>query len=545
MFRNLDKNAFNPLAANTVLANGSMKRNSTLTGLIIVCLVVFSVSSCCAVALAEDWSMYRHDAGNTGASSSDAANNVLLWKFYTGNKILSTAATGNGVVYITSNNGTLYALNAQSGTVNWKYSWTGNISSSPAAVDGMVYIGYTWNGKAGYLDGVNITGYHVWRAQNDVGGYSSSCTVVNGVVYLGCNDGRVYAESASTGAVAWYSFVGGNIFSSPAVVDGIVYIGSENGYLYSLNASTGKVIWKFYTDNAIFASPAVEGNTVYINSDNGTLYAIDTSNGNELWRACFGTGDHADDSPAVAYGMVYVGSRNGYYAFNSSTGQQIWFFTSPYSARQYTGYVYSSPAVADGVVYFGSSDNYLFALDAFTGQMVWSYKTGDFLFASPAIADGCVYIGSYDGYLYAFGDKNSTMPSPSPSAVPTPTVTPKPSSTPTVKPTVTPSPTPTATPIPTPTVTPSPTPTVSPTATPLPTATPAPSTTPKATSSPASITNPTNPNQTPIPLDPYQNQQAYNNVEVTQSESEDVTILGAVAAVSAVALVTLLRTKNL
>ena len=39
--------------------------------------------------------------------------------------------------------------------------------------------------------------------------------------------------------------------------------------------------------------------------------------------------------------------------------------------------VLSSPAVADGVVYVGADDDNLYAINASTGVLLWSYKTGD------------------------------------------------------------------------------------------------------------------------------------------------------------------------
>jgi outer membrane protein assembly factor BamB len=71
------------------------------------------------------------------------------------------------------------------------------------------------------------------------------------------------------------------------------------------------------------------------------------------------------------------------------------------------GFVYSSPAVANGVVYVGSSDKKLSAFKADgCGQVrcgaLWTAETGGSVYSSPAVANGVVYVGSFDKKLYAF-----------------------------------------------------------------------------------------------------------------------------------------------
>ena len=67
--------------------------------------------------------------------------------------------------------------------------------------------------------------------------------------------------------------------------------------------------------------------------------------------------------------------------------------------------VQSSPAVVNGVVYFGGEDYNVYAMNASTGALLWSYKTGGGVYSSPAVANGMVYIGSDDHKMYAFGLK--------------------------------------------------------------------------------------------------------------------------------------------
>ncbi|MGH2565240.1 MAG: PQQ-binding-like beta-propeller repeat protein, partial [Ginsengibacter sp.] len=85
---------------------------------------------------------------------------------------------------------------------------------------------------------------------------------------------------------------------------------------------------------------------------------------------------------------------NNMYAFDAATGQVLWTFTTGLSIE-------SSPAVADGILYFGSDDHYIYALDALTGQLKWKYQTGFNTSSSPTIVNGVLYTGSDDNNLYA------------------------------------------------------------------------------------------------------------------------------------------------
>ena len=153
--------------------------------------------------------------------------------------------------------------------------------------------------------------------------------------------------------------------------------------------------WSYITFGSVETSPAVAKGVVYVGSDGFRVYALNANTGAELWS--FTTGNMVDSSPAVANGVVYVGSEdNNVYALNAKTGAKRWSYATG-------GYVTSSPAVANGVVYVGSYDNNVYAFDAKTGAKLWSYTTGSYA-ADPVVANGVVYVGdTFGSTVYAFG----------------------------------------------------------------------------------------------------------------------------------------------
>lgn len=315
-----------------------------------------------------------------------AAPAKLPWEFQTTSAIFSSPAIVDGVIYVGSLDGSMYALGSNSGPAHWQFTTGAGILSSPAVADGIVYFG----SEDTNLYAVDAaTGREVWRFATSAE-VSSSPAVVDGVVYVGGMDTYVYAVDAKTGDEIWKVRIG-PAFSSPAVVDGVVYIGAAQS-VFALNAATGEEVWTVPTGGPIESSPAVVGDTVYIANDVGFVLAVNRETGEERWR--FQAGDAVISSVAVAEGKVFFGSNDqNVYAVDAETGQQVWIYA--------TGdQVLSSPAVADGVVFVGSFDGFIYGLDAETGAERWRYQGGP-MFGSPSVVDGVVYFGSADGRLLA------------------------------------------------------------------------------------------------------------------------------------------------
>lgn len=177
------------------------------------------------------------------------------------------------------------------------------------------------------------------------------------------------------------------------------------------------LVWKFKTGGLVLSSPVVQGGSVYAGSSDGKLYAIDRARGTERWQ--FASRGPIASSPAVSEGLVYFSSLDGkVYAVEAETGKERWSFATG-GERRFTApgihgaiprtermpdpfdVFLSSPAVVGGTVYIGSGDQTVYALDAATGALRWTFVTGDVVHASPAVVSGTVYVGSWDRNLYA------------------------------------------------------------------------------------------------------------------------------------------------
>ncbi|MEM3577485.1 MAG: PQQ-binding-like beta-propeller repeat protein [Candidatus Bathyarchaeia archaeon] len=284
----------------------------------------------------------------------------------------------------------------------WAYNATYDIwGPSPSVVDGVLYIGLGFGPSVIALNAT--TGELIWN-YTGLTWISSSPAVAYGMIYFGSFDKNVYALNATTGDKIWNYTTGGFMAaSSPAVADGVVYIGGGYGNgVFALNATTGDKLWNYTTQGNVHSSPAVANGVVYVGSYDDNVYALNATTGEKIWN--YTTGNDVYSSPTVVDGVVYIGSNDfNVYALNATTGEKIWNYTTGFS-------VVSSPAVVNGVVYVGSWDGNIYALNATTGALIWSYTTGGAISSSPAISsNGIVYIGSGDNKTYALNAQTGDL----------------------------------------------------------------------------------------------------------------------------------------
>lgn len=271
---------------------------------------------------------------------------------------LSSPAIANGVIYFGSGDGNVYALDAASGVLKWKFK-TGNVvHASPAVSNGVVFVG-SWDRNMYALDA--SSGKPLWKYQtgNDTViynqiGIASSAAVANGVVYFGCRDGHFYAVDAKTGTQKWnVDNKGGWVISSPAVKNGIVYFPTSEGLRFkAVDGATGAVKYAIENKAISFSSPVIVGDAVYFGTSDGWLHSLDLATGAS--RANF----QSDGSKANASKYIDAnGHFTGLYPDVSADGMYIGVH------NMFTlGSFISSPTVVDGVLYIGSTDGNIYAL---------------------------------------------------------------------------------------------------------------------------------------------------------------------------------------
>jgi outer membrane protein assembly factor BamB len=167
----------------------------------------------------------------------DAAHGTARWSTDVGEWVAATAA-GEGRVYGTTLDGTLLALNAATGDVQWTFR--------PGFQGDQLHM---WNGAP---------------------------VVLAGVVYAPSTQG-LYALEAETGAPRWHAGLGW--IGGLAIVEGIVYATTDIAPLAALDAATGVPLWQLRPGGPAVGTLAVAAGRMYVGGLDGVVYAFDLGAG--------------------------------------------------------------------------------------------------------------------------------------------------------------------------------------------------------------------------------------------------------------------------
>ena len=361
--------------------------------LLLVALIVLITPGIGSAQLSTDapWPMFHHDNRHTGKTSNFGTQiGKLKWIVATSGPVTSSPAVDqNGIVYVGSADNNFYAINGETGVIEWKYKTGGAIEHSSPAIDsnGIVYIGsydgylYAFDIKAiKPADGTTWT--YKWIFKTDgLGAIASSPAIApDGTIIFGCSDGRIYAVNRD-GTLKWKTPIGMVMTSSPAIdsAKSQLYIGTAvPDIFYTLDLQTGAIIWLYdFLCGGVYASPAIA-------SDSSVFF-------------CNFTTYYEDELCLDAFKFQI-------YNF-SSTGGLIAGVTqtTPNWKLDLGNDIYTTPALLEDNVFFVGAGAALNCVRP-DGRLYWSQSIeGERVEASPAI-DGAnfIYIGASKGRFYCF-----------------------------------------------------------------------------------------------------------------------------------------------
>lgn len=332
---------------------------------------------------------------------------------------------------------------------------------SPPKITGSFEMKPAWTASAAGIAPLPFEGTPIVRLSNSIE-----------TVFVGNNDGILYAFRTDTGAQRWTYNVGTEIMSQPNVLNSEIYFGANDGKVYGLvdGATPTKKSW---APKSISASPVKSSCIlatvsselrIFVGGDDNKLHCFRQSDGSTVWNTS-DLGGIVTSTPAVfGDGYVYVGAENGSVAkinvtngqvSNSASGltkvsasptldktagyvfigawdnklrvfaasnmaENVCFGTSgcglnDATLQQFKGAVFYT----GGKIYIGNSNNKAYCLQ-FTAPSTLAYcanwssydTSGDGageIVSMPVLFNSYVYFGSTNGWFYILNDSNGTL----------------------------------------------------------------------------------------------------------------------------------------
>ena len=341
--------------------------------------------------------------------------NGFYWKFETASAFQTGPVAYGSYVYAGSTEGTFYALDQSDARRQWTLTPQGRISTAPA------------------------------MGRTDIGEGADPMRMV-----VVDDDGVVQGHDATSDQGSpWSTELGARIRSSPVVVDGVAIVATTEGYLHGLTLFEGDLLWRYPEGEeglgSVTADLAYDNGILYVATEEGALHVFDIGSGipepvceydansgivgpiiasevvyvpthdNAVWTLpageCAGSGPgrqpvyateySIDVAPAVAGDVMYLPQGRYLYAMDMATGQAVW---ENGSVATPSGFPISSPPVVAGdVVYFASQEGVVYAIDAMTGEELWTWRTARDVRGAVAVVSDAVFISSGDGFVYAVG----------------------------------------------------------------------------------------------------------------------------------------------
>ena len=198
---------------------------------------------------------------------------------------------------------------------------------------------------------------------------SSPVVAADGVVFVGSNDGFLYAYTDGQ-TLRWRREVGG-LVGSPILSGGLktsqqLFVGSSNGHVLAFNVDRAWLAWDVDMLAPVSDPPVLAGNALYVTSFLGRVVSISVSDGHLLWDVRLG-------------------------------GQQL-----------------SAPALHDELMYVSSVDGQLSALNLGDGTTSWAVSMSSVPMTRPAvdIVGSLLHVGSNEGTVFAVRIASPAPPPP-------------------------------------------------------------------------------------------------------------------------------------
>lgn len=338
----------------------------------------------------QNWEMYGGNIARTsfypGAISLPLQ---LKWHYNATSAIEKSMVAVDGVLYFTTLDGRLYALEIESGKKigNMKI----NVAGTQAFQDASLILALRYGDETLFKYNLKSAKYD-WKI--DAGDIASEPLVLDGNIIVTALYNHIDAYDSKNGTRIWQTKTPDQIRSSPALKNDRIVFGCDDGFVYAVAKRTGTILWKFKTGASVQATPVIGDTIVYVGSLDKRFYAMSLNDGKLLWT--FQAGGQLFEAAALDHEFIIFGATDSQlHCLDRWTGKEIWTFEAK-------SVISTSPLICQDKVFFGSLDNFYYAVDLKSGKELWKYQTKGRIRTNPVIWGNYLIGASENNSIYVF-----------------------------------------------------------------------------------------------------------------------------------------------
>jgi len=348
----------------------------------------------------EQWSIFRGDIGLSGYVKHIPQKFNSLWDFKTSNPIESGMVIGSVFLYFANIEGTLFALNEQTGEKIWERKSEAGFVAAPLVIAEKEKSYLLVGDQDGVFYGIDaLTGKEIWRFSCN-GKITSSASYFRHnnelFVVFGSYDFKFYCLNAANGEKLWIVETENFINGTPALSDTTLVFGGCDSFLRIIELSTGELRHSVNLKSYLPSSPVLIGNISWVANYSGSVFSVDVATGNIIWEY-HDENNGAFVAPlAVNQSFVIAAAQQGsVHVIERATGKRKYVL-------EVNGRISSGPIIDDNNLLIADESGYLTLFDLQSGQEIMRYEHGPAIVSPVAVYANRIYVGDDNGNLTVY-----------------------------------------------------------------------------------------------------------------------------------------------
>jgi eukaryotic-like serine/threonine-protein kinase len=319
----------------------------------------------------------------------------LTWKFKAESPLIAQPQTDSTSVYCVTKSGVSHRVDQKDGNELWKLNLGDVVEEGILLKDKVLYVA-TQNGLIFAIDAGK--GKQIWRQKVEGENFSTMPSADDKNLYLLSVAGTAISLDRKSGNIIWRFKALGECLTTPFLSGKELIFGCNDKNLYVIDTSAGFVKWKFMADAQIMGSPVASDTDVFFGDEQGKFYRISKGTHGQVWKYKSGASIRGipmlyfDEKKRRLEDVFFSSLDNFLYSLKIKDGERNWL--SGTVARVFNRMHFDRALIF--MTPFGSN---VFGFDPHSGKRVGEYDAGARIRSSPNTTNDRLFVGLNDGKL--------------------------------------------------------------------------------------------------------------------------------------------------